>query len=284
MAALSRTRVAHRPVVTLLSPSTEVTKQLQKGIAEFVGWKPIESNAVECPATGTLLQWIERPRAAVELLAIQEADNPQEALSRLNLQSTTWKSLLGRTIHASDVLLDHTVVLDDPPPSHHTAIEPNTLKEIAYGSESSSPSHLPRIHTGLYRYDSLALRPLPPGVADHAQVPTTLVFYVSALPDLPTIGKTGHRKGQVLLPLPMDVRLCAEAKHSTVFHEAQESLLAGSDAPLQSTRVLGGNAEDPLWNRADCWIEFRNTVWSRFSRRRAGSKPRIAKAPDLPYE
>ena len=84
---------------------------------------------------------------------------------------------------------------------------------------------------------------------------------------------------------------------SSSFDEAQDSLLAGSLAELQSTHVVSEGklvgadtvVGDPKIGRADCWIETRETVKqpvgffsSLFRREPSGN--RIAKPPDLPYE
>jgi len=109
------------------------------------------------------------------------------------------------------------------------------------------------------------------------------------------IGYNGSRRGQDMIRSAawwgMDVRFCSQTKHSAGFAEAQEALLAASLPSLQSAHVLEGpnGTVDPKNLQTDCWVEFRETLkhnpvgfWSLSSKKSKG--PKIAKAPDLPYE
>jgi hypothetical protein len=119
--------------------------------------------------------------------------------------------------------------------------------------------------------------------------------------------------GQLMVHHPalrgLDVRLCAAPELSSAFDEAQQSLLAASLEDLQNSNVVseggggdgdgGGISSSP--NRAtsglektgkDCWVEFRANMKQpsgfSFTRQLGGrttrSRPRVAKAPDIPYE
>ena len=93
----------------------------------------------------------------------------------------------------------------------------------------------------------------------------------------------------------VDIRLCPATKPSSMFAEAQESLLASSLSELQSKHVLTHHSAkdtaaadreaDPKTNNMDCWVEFRANIRNPkgFLPRQSAS-PRTAKAPDLPYE
>jgi hypothetical protein len=179
------------------------------------------------------------------------------------------------------------------------------LKEVAlpfFDAGSSildQLSVLPRIVTGLYRLDNgLALRPLPTSKADNSLPPASLVFHTVEPKDLSVdsqtiaakIGFSGNQssKGQTMLrhadTRGLDVRLCSSLKPTSMFCEAQESLLASSLAELQSDSVLRSTGEvDPRTLKADCWVEFRANM-TRPSGFIKSNQPRIAKAPDLPYE
>lgn len=177
----------------------------------------------------------------------------------------------------------------------------------------STLSALERTVVGLYRFpnSNTCLRPLPCGKEDHGLPPPSLIFHVHSLNDVlkkqprrdcdndatgfSRIGFNSIQKGQVMLRSPilqgLDLRFCASTKRSSVFAEAQESLLAGSLPELQSTHVLdkGGNKDreaDPRTNNSDCWVEFRATLKRKplsFLPKRS-TMPKIANTPDLPYQ
>jgi len=168
--------------------------------------------------------------------------------------------------------------------------------------------------------NNLCLRPLPAAKEDRKLPPPSLVFSTHSVDHVqelasamtvddiketnkdkdassPTatvavvrtgkIGYTGNGVGQIMLQttdwMGLDVRFCQATKYSSMFAEAQESLLAGSLAELQSPHVLQGGSKQV--KEGDCWAEFRANLKhpSGFLQRTA--KPsKIAKAPDLPYE
>ena len=93
----------------------------------------------------------------------------------------------------------------------------------------------------------------------------------------------------------MHVRLCSQQKPSSRFAEAQDSLFASSLSELQSQDVLLAKEEtsaDPRTNNTDCWVEFRANLrhplgflpLSSLLSTASSSPPKIAKAPNLPYE
>jgi len=190
-----------------------------------------------------------------------------------------------------------------------------------------SSSDLPRPCTGVYRWhgSTVCARPLPSASVDHSIAAPSFVFHRNETPgdanNVPTsyddsnvrvsrIGFGGLGSGQWMLGhrdwYGLDIRLCSKHGVSSAFHEAQESLLAGSIDELQSTNtLLDGQQvanEDDRLNDGDCWVEVRQTLKrpsgffdkSAFSAamrlenhgngRRGGNSPRIAKAPDIPYE
>jgi hypothetical protein len=191
------------------------------------------------------------------------------------------------------------------------------LKEVALPIFDSTVldtllAPLERPVVGLYQFPDtqLCLRPLPTGKEDRHLAPPSLIFHVDSLDSvleqqqqqqqqqqastrmtMTRIGYSGTQKGQLMLRHPLlgglDVRLCESKKRTSVFSEAQESLLAGSLTELQSTHVLTPQQglDDPrINNNMDCWVEFRANLKSNplgFFRRNG---PRIARAPDLPPE
>lgn len=209
----------------------------------------------------------------------------------------------------------------EPPPSSNPPLslpQHGELKEVCIPTfvESVYPStkqnlletltgnaFLLRPVTGLYQHShsGLCIRPLPLSNEDRMLPPVSLVFHndkknVETTPsdkDDPTttvflIGRSGANLGQVMLRDPtfadVDVRLCSANQRKPMFAEAQESLLAGSLAELQSNRVQGASQQDdPNVNRGDCWMETRANLkhprgfWKQ-------SAQKIAKAPNLPYE
>lgn len=199
--------------------------------------------------------------------------------------------------------------------------------------------------TGVYQLfpsaPRLGIRPLPMGKEDRILPPPTLIFhtYESVMnqnvllqqgsgsdDDLVKIGHSGgsNCSGQFILNHTdaknndsggVDIRLCAAHAPSSMFAEAQESLLAGSLDELQSLHVLppdnhkssgssssddastknhakGRRESDPRTNQMDCWVEFRANLFSNplgFFRLngplfRRDSIRKVAKAPDLPFE
>lgn len=174
-----------------------------------------------------------------------------------------------------------------------------------------SESILSRPGVGLYQWpsSSLVIRPLPAAFEDRNLAPQSLIFKCEsldkAIEDMEKhgavgakIGYSGTGKGQLVVRHPdllpgMEVRFCENTSHSSVFAEAQESLLAGSLGGLQNRNVLleGGTkgVDDHRIGVGDCWIEFRATLmnpsgfWRRYAKSRV-NKCQIAKAPDLPYE
>ena len=171
-----------------------------------------------------------------------------------------------------------------------------------------SNAPLSRPVTGLYQFSNgLCLRPLPTSSDDRQLSPPALVFHAD-LDNLPwiaekegkifsktgdfsiyKIGFNGIRKGQIMLRsndwLGMDFRFCEQTKFRPGFAEAQEALLAGSLPSLQSQHVLdGAQGVDPKTDTMDCWVEFRESVKNPVGFWSKRTSPRIAKAPDLPYE
>ncbi len=176
--------------------------------------------------------------------------------------------------------------------------------------------------TGLYQlpYSNVCIRPIPMGKEDRqSNVSPTLIFQSSVehmdgilkrydttkTQDRTTkfmkIGYTGRQSdGQIMISDGsqyggMHVRLCSQQKPSSVFAEAQDSLFASSLSELQSQDVLLAKKEssaDPRTNNTDCWVEFRANLRhplgflpsSSFLSTASSSPPKIAKAPNLPYE
>ncbi|GKY92358.1 hypothetical protein MPSEU_000206700 [Mayamaea pseudoterrestris] len=170
---------------------------------------------------------------------------------------------------------------------------------IADRDTSEQLATLPRLTTGLYRFcNGLAIRPLLASQEDHALPPPSLIFHTTkcTLNDefdptaiVTKIGCSGtNPNGQAMVrhgdTRGIDVRFCASSIHSSMFCEAQESLLASSLKDLQSTSVLQSTGQaDPKTLQADCWVEFRANM-----KRPMGfvkkTQSKIAKAPSLPYE
>jgi hypothetical protein len=144
--------------------------------------------------------------------------------------------------------------------------------------------HLTRPVTGLYQLPKsrVCIRPLPMAKEDRNVPSPSLIFHSEDLEnagmlnkdDATTkavkIGYTGRAaRGQLILlgttseSTGVDIRLCSAKKPSSMFAEAQESLLASSLSELQSTRVLthretaATGESDPNINKMDCWVEFR---------------------------
>mmetsp|Transcript_11440 Transcript_11440/g.28191 ORF Transcript_11440/g.28191 Transcript_11440/m.28191 type:complete len:504 (+) Transcript_11440:227-1738(+) len=169
----------------------------------------------------------------------------------------------------------------------------------------------------------LIFRPLPAAQEDLRLSHPSLVFQCDSLAEVQKlvegklggetfkIGWRGHGQlGSLMVSHPsilgLDIRICEVAGSewilSSSFDEAQESLLAGSLAELQSTHVVteGGSGGikassikgDTKNGNGDCWVEFRSTIKhpTGFLKQLTSSllqKPartRVAKPPDLPYE
>ena len=152
--------------------------------------------------------------------------------------------------------------------------------------QQSSQVHRPM--PGLYQLpQGLCIRPLPSAKEDRNLPPPSLIFHTESLRDDYNddetasfkIGFTGITgKGQLMLRCKhygswgVDVRMCSATKPSSMFSEAQESLLASSLKELQSAHVLSHRKlnkqdeknmirdEDPNINKMDCWVEFRATM------------------------
>ena len=144
----------------------------------------------------------------------------------------------------------------------------------------STLSNIYQLHrpvTGLYQLSPLSqlcIRPLPMAQEDRRVLCPTLVFHsdIQKLDRqqrrskaLVKIGCTGkNRYGQMMLPnvllngKSLNVRLCSALNRSSMFAEAQDSLLASSADELQSQFVLSSSTvPDPKTNQTDCWVEFR---------------------------
>ena len=176
--------------------------------------------------------------------------------------------------------------------------------------------------TGLYQLpnSNVCIRPIPMGKQDRqSNISPTLIFQSSVehmdeilkrndttkTQDRTTkfmkIGYTGRQSdGQIMISDGsqyggMHVRLCSQQKPSSRFAEAQDSLFASSLSELQSQDVLLAKEEtsaDPRTNNTDCWVEFRANLrhplgflpLSSLLSTASSSPPKIAKAPNLPYE
>lgn len=177
-----------------------------------------------------------------------------------------------------------------------------------------SQSALLRPVTGLYGYgreNGIRLRPLPAAQQDLKRSPRPLVltFHTENLEEISSnssastieegsiqfskIGFTGQGNGQLRVQVAsgstnplngLDVRWCEQVKPTSVFPEAQESLLASSLPELQSADVLKSTgksepgAEDARIGSSDCWVEVRTMV--KNPRGFVSSKrPKVATAP-----
>lgn len=209
----------HRTVVSFLSPSAVASRIAQEKLAALLGWKaiatdsPVESAGLQCPDSGTILQWLSfdsqserrvNERNPFRLLSVQEASSSedtteelQEAMEAAALskkikfkqmfwQPVTAKDLLGR---GSLPLLKWKEVSEQP----KDRFAEGSLKEIALPTfddaqysdgrtlrEHLSAAPLHRPATGLYQLASgLCLRPLPTGVEDRKLPPPSLVFHAN---------------------------------------------------------------------------------------------------------
>lgn len=182
-----------------------------------------------------------------------------------------------------------------------------------------SQSALSRPVTGVYEWPTngsrVCLRPLPAAETDlkGSAKPLVLTFHCGSLEQameqqsannnissqtqftLSKIGYTGKGNGQLRIqaaassnnvnPLNgLDVRWCERTKPTSMFTEAQESLLASSLPELQSANVLKASGkdqpgeDDARIGSSDCWVEVRTMVQNPrgFAPSR---KSRVASAP-----
>lgn len=167
-------------------------------------------------------------------------------------------------------------------------------------SKCAHASSLARPCTGLYQFkdaSQLCLRPLPAAKEDRRLPPPSLVFHTDSVDRIEElalaettatakIGFTGTVKGQIMVQTAdwagLDVRFCQATKYSSMFAEAQESLLAGSLPELQSPDVLQGGSGKK--KDGDCWGEFRANLRHPTGFLQPARQQKIARAPDLPYE
>lgn len=192
-------------------------------------------------------------------------------------------------------------------------------KKTLFTTLRDSP-HLTRPVPGVYKLlaSRVCIRPLPMAKEDRKVPPPSLIFHWDDLEEAGLrnvdddtthavkIGYTGRTgRGQLMLlddkkdnlmSSGVDIRLCSATQSSPVFAESQESLLASSLSELQSKHVLTnhlpGDAtvqreSDPNINKMDCWVEFRANIRNPqgfLPRHELASRPRTAKAPDLPFE
>jgi hypothetical protein len=261
----------------------------------------------------------------LELLAVQEAASLVEARNMLaesihktaSIPTIFFKNTMGFSVTAKELLGRHNLPVLDwsrTAMNESSTVTPESgeLKEVAIPAyddatypngttflSNFSQSPLVRPVVGLYQFPSgMCLRPLPAAKEDRQLSPPSLIFHTDTLKGLSEeesivsgkIGYSGNGRGQIMVRhrdlQGLDVRFCENPKYSSMFSEAQESLLAGSLSELQSKHVLGGmkGQADPKINRADCWAEFRANL-SRPAGFVPGSRqPRIAKPPDIPYE
>ncbi|CAB9520204.1 expressed unknown protein [Seminavis robusta] len=204
--------------------------------------------------------------------------------------------------------------------------------DATYEDGSSVLDKLANLHrpvTGVYQFpthsQALCMRPLPAAKQDLRGPPLVLTFHCQDVQEQivhvqnshndnhnnsfnvqwAKIGFRGHMSGGQLrflatskenshFPLlsGLDIRWCDATNQSSVFHEAQEALLASSLPELQSTNVLKGTgkqqagAEDQRIGSSDCWVEVRTMVqnprgfMANANNTGSGSgKPKVATAP-----
>lgn len=179
-------------------------------------------------------------------------------------------------------------------------------------------SALSRPLVGLYQWpqNGIAFRPLPAAKEDLTLPPPSLVFGCESLDNAQQaiddsgaisakVGFSGNgRKGQLIvrhdLLTGLDFRMCeAGSSFSSIFAEAEESLLAGSLDDLQNANVMaeGGagiyassnsvqGKSDAMNGLGDCWIEFRANMRNPsgfWQKRNQESSKRIVKPPHIPY-
>ena len=178
--------------------------------------------------------------------------------------------------------------------------------------------------TGLYQlpHSNVYIRPIPMAKEDRQCCTSpTLIFHSdteymdeaqkqhnaadnnTSTTKLMKIGYSGRASyGQLMISDTnrfggMHIRLCAQHQPTSMYAEAQDSLLASSLSELQSKDVLLSNTDsststDPRTNNTDCWVEFRANLRhplgfissSLLSSNAPSNPPKIAKAPNIPYE
>jgi hypothetical protein len=192
--------------------------------------------------------------------------------------------------------------------------------------QSLSNSALPRPKTGLFQWTSTSklsanggftIRPLPIAKVDLNVPSPSIIFQCESLDQVQSefsrhailnkVGFNSMTSGQLMVNhhnlQGIDLRYCQSKELSSIFQEAQESLMAGSLDDLQNVNVMvkGGNPQsvgenpaasptrvDSMNGLGDCWVEFRANLkrpmgyFEGKSRRK--SVQRTVKAPDLPYE
>lgn len=169
---------------------------------------------------------------------------------------------------------------------------PSGLKEVVvpffdYAQYTDGSTILSRLSKtqrpaiGVYQLGqrSIRVRPLPTASEDRSLPPPSLVFHCNDLEEVDMtkegaktgkIGFSGNRIGQLMVQhedlLGLDIRFCPSEKVTSVFDEAQDSLLAGSLDELQSTNTLlaGGekSKDDDRIGVADCWVQVRANLKS----------------------
>jgi hypothetical protein len=363
MSSSSFSKHGHRVVVSLLSPSLAASYRAQEALLPLLGWRAMEHAdqvttdwdqvAMECPTSGTVLQWLSLPNSSngrhpFQLLAVQESPSRHDAMQHLNtsLEATTSttrmkiKRFLWQPVTSQDLLggqglpliqwTDETLVAAPTKAAGGDAPqvvggETSTLKEVAIPIHDNATyadgrttlrqllgaSPLGRPATGLYQFaNGLCIRPLPTSADDRQLSLPTLVFHHEDLDNLSVeppqetatdsspssprdvhkIGYNGTGKGQIMVRSAdwagVDVRFCEQRKYRSGFAEAQEALLGGSLPSLQSQHVLEGakGTIDPKTDKMDCWVEFRATLRNPMGYVSTRTGPRVAKAPDLPYQ
>jgi hypothetical protein len=190
---------------------------------------------------------------------------------------------------------------------------------------SSTCHHqLHRSVTGLYRLPSsnVFIRPIPMAKEDRQYCTSpTLIFHsdtehmdgvlkqnhiiednigATKFMKIGYTGRTSH--GQLMISDSsryggIHIRLCSQHKPTSMYAEAQDSLLASSLSELQSQRVLLPETDvstsvDSRTNSTDCWVEFRANLRhplgfitsSSLLSTAHSDPPKVAKAPNLPYE
>jgi hypothetical protein len=192
--------------------------------------------------------------------------------------------------------------------------------------QNLSKSNLARPKTGLFQWNSTSavcnengfvIRPLPIAKADLNLSSPSMIFQCESLDQVQSalskdiilnkVGCNSMTPGQLMVShrdmQGIELRYCQSKELSSIFPEAQESLMAGSLEDLQNVNVMvkGGktqssgeksadspNRVDSMNGLGDCWVEFRANLkrptgyFEGKSRRK--SVQRTAKAPDIPYE
>jgi hypothetical protein len=199
---------------------------------------------------------------------------------------------------------------------HHHDDDESSSSNMTLLQRLSKSLALSRPVTGLYQMPDddggggVCLRPLPTGRQDWQVTPPSLVFHVDSLASIldllsnkqdeaknnkddqavsiTKIGYSGmkNRPGQLMLRHAdlngIDVRFCQATTYSSMFAEAQESLLAGSLQELQSNHHGAKTGH--------CWVEFHANMKNPsgfIAKAKQGSMSKLlrrAKPQDLPFE